>query len=1112
MTAAGVTAVTTSSGAAETYANESVSNDKTYLDSMAEKEKTYLTEVTEANHSFNTDDIDAAGRDALIAAAWQTYQNDVTLLRQNFKVDQTADNATLRTDVGTANSTRVDAVADAREGYTQQVEDTRHDATEAGLHDWVAKISQIVMLNATTSNGLATSLATSIRGLAGQSSGSSGAGAFWSALADKADLAADYVQSLNKAKTDYLVGKNVVHSEFFFDGQTIQQIDSVVHTPGMLEHQAEFQINVSEALRDYNVEVTAAQNVRDRSEATAYSTLATDQNAAAQGQLGQSTRVPTISDPAKGQGKSSSSGNTAAKLSELLTGGTVAPGQLTPQADETKGAGSGTSTSTTASDEDPAPVEPPELWSPPSLQQLDPGLYSSTLGVIDSKAAHLLPPKPVEPTSPIGVDFVLADGLDHDPPSTHAEELADALRELDAARADLAARLEARIEAENWRYRQTPIAAAVEDKAGYFIGVVNGFAVDGLWGDIDTLNSLAKLQENIIGYGITAAIRIQGAAISGAVQGLYDLGLDRLWNPLAVGEAAIAGSTNAVSNEFQPDAEAMLEAAARLGEFLKLMNAAHKAVQGVAGETALYYTGNIDEFSPKTQLATIYLYTALASAAAEATDLSSEDVGRLVGMVLWEIALGLATEGVATELKVGKHVGQAVDDALALLVKRLGDAGDAKGVKFLQSLAGNPRFANAIKKIAAMLAGISDETADAGRFIDEIGKFGCFTADTPVLITTSTLREQDSSHAKRIHGSAAVLTDVSETSVAIQDVQLGQRISTENPKPDEIEYAAANDGCVGWKTVSMEVRHASGAVVDVELMRSPNWIERNRLQVGKWFSFELTEIEVEGRGFVRSIVDAPDVPPGPGAVVTGRFTTRLAADLVCLTLEDGTQLSGTRKHPVWAPDEGDWRGLGDFQAGQCVLTRDGLRVVVSVESLPDAAPVYNIEVAGQHVYQVTELGILVHNAGGWDCNDFLDLRDKLLNGKLTKAELKRYLDYKEGLKYFQQYMDPDDLAYFNKLRPEEMDRAHLHHILQKLARNTDLARDILEVQKKLLGIGIDPIIGREILVYAPNITGQHGYDAMRPIIDRLNDAFRNRWGKKRIVALLKELGEEAAGK
>lgn len=133
----------------------------------------------------------------------------------------------------------------------------------------------------------------------------------------------------------------------------------------------------------------------------------------------------------------------------------------------------------------------------------------------------------------------------------------------------------------------------------------------------------------------------------------------------------------------------------------------------MAGETALYYTGNIDEFSPKTQLATIYLYTALASAAAEATDLSSEDVGRLVGMVLWEIALGLATEGVATELKVGKHVGQAVDDALALLVKRLGDAGDAKGVKFLQSLAGNPRFANAIKKIAAMLTGMGDELSSA---------------------------------------------------------------------------------------------------------------------------------------------------------------------------------------------------------------------------------------------------------------------------------------------------------------------------------------------------------------------------------------------------------------
>lgn len=315
----------------------------------------------------------------------------------------------------------------------------------------------------------------------------------------------------------------------------------------------------------------------------------------------------------------------------------------------------------------------------------------------------------------------------------------------------------------------------------------------------------------------------------------------------------------------------------------------------------------------------------------------------------------------------------------------------------------------------------------------------------------------------------------------------------------------------------MEVRHASGAVVDVELMRSPNWIERNRLQVGKWFSFELTEIEVEGRGFVRSIVDAPDVPPGPGAVVTGRFITRLAADLVCLTLEDGTQLSGTRKHPVWAPDEGDWRGLGDFQAGQCVLTRDGLRVVVSVESLPDAVPVYNIEVAGQHVYQVTELGILVHNALAWNCDEFLRLREGFLNGKLTKAQRILYEEYADTLKHnFRRYMDPKDVKYFENLKPGDMDDAHLHHILQKFAGSKELATEILEVQKTLWSkYGIDPFVSADILVWAPNVAGQHDKVPMRVVIDELNAAFRRdaskgRYSTRRIIELLRKLGEDAA--
>ena len=267
---------------------------------------------------------------------------------------------------------------------------------------------------------------------------------------------------------------------------------------------------------------------------------------------------------------------------------------------------------------------------------------------------------------------------------------------------------------------------------------------------------------------------------------------------------------------------------------------------------------------------------------------------------------------------------------------------------------------------------------------------------------------------------------------------------------------------------------------------------------------------------VRSIVDGPEVPHGPGAVVTGRFVTRQAADLVRVTFEDGTQLTGTRNHPVWSPVDGDWRGLGDFLPGMSVSTREGFAIVASVESLPETAPVYNIEVAGEHVYQVTDLGVLVHNALAWNCDVFLSLRQKFLNKDVTPmsaADRELYDEYAHILKdRFRQFMDPEDIKELNEMKPlpDGDGVQHLHHILQKLINNKKTAQDILDVQVKLWKEGIDPFVGMEIFVWARNIKGQHGEAAMRPVLKALNDAFDAGKNREEIIGILRELGDEAA--
>jgi hypothetical protein len=79
---------------------------------------------------------------------------------------------------------------------------------------------------------------------------------------------------------------------------------------------------------------------------------------------------------------------------------------------------------------------------------------------------------------------------------------------------------------------------------------------------------------------------------------------------------------------------------------------------------------------------------------------------------------------------------------------------------------------------------------------------------------------------------------------------------------------------------------------------------------------------------------------------------------------DGTveTITGTTIHPVWSVDRQEWVPLAELAEGETLQGLDGLAVVLSVTLSRVSKPVYNIEVHGEHVYQVGELGLVVHNA------------------------------------------------------------------------------------------------------------------------------------------------------
>jgi hypothetical protein len=196
-----------------------------------------------------------------------------------------------------------------------------------------------------------------------------------------------------------------------------------------------------------------------------------------------------------------------------------------------------------------------------------------------------------------------------------------------------------------------------------------------------------------------------------------------------------------------------------------------------------------------------------------------------------------------------------------------------------------------------------------------------------------------------------------------------------------------------------------GGIVDAELLRPRWWIAQYGLHIGQLVPMNLPELEVHGAAIITDIGNCPEIAEGEGSVVTARYLTREVHAIARVTvarpsrswidalqaegrepsgieLADLTDLSpnelahlealglielevlvGTPIHPIWSEDLQSWVPLGELEIGETLRSADGPAVVLSVSIVSTSQPVYNIEVHGEHVYQVGELGLLVHNAG-----------------------------------------------------------------------------------------------------------------------------------------------------
>ena len=175
----------------------------------------------------------------------------------------------------------------------------------------------------------------------------------------------------------------------------------------------------------------------------------------------------------------------------------------------------------------------------------------------------------------------------------------------------------------------------------------------------------------------------------------------------------------------------------------------------------------------------------------------------------------------------------------------------------------------------------------------------------------------------------------------------------------------------------------------IELLRPENWLDSEYVQVRRAsdekvlteaeldkletadfddedYAFEvwieLPEMGVLGWATLVAIDNQVEIKDGPGNVVTGTFA-HVSDNVMDLQLEGQTKPIGcTSNHPFWSVNRQDFVEAGQLMEGEQVRLYNGETKRV-VQKLPRPGPeiVYNLEVYAEHVYHVTQDGVLVHN-------------------------------------------------------------------------------------------------------------------------------------------------------
>jgi hypothetical protein len=190
------------------------------------------------------------------------------------------------------------------------------------------------------------------------------------------------------------------------------------------------------------------------------------------------------------------------------------------------------------------------------------------------------------------------------------------------------------------------------------------------------------------------------------------------------------------------------------------------------------------------------------------------------------------------------------------------------------------------------------------------------------------------------------------------------RVLGHNPEltdEDRADFGPEPDPAT-WKLLTLRAPKTDGGFAEVSMVESPEWLAEHQPAVGRTVPIWVPECGIEGMAEVLAIGRCRPVKPGKGPVVLATFRHHVASTVKVHISGLAEPIGCTGNHPFWSVDRQDFVRADELREGERLdgFGPDARVKRVALDGQPEV--VFNILVQGEHVYRVSEAGVLVHNA------------------------------------------------------------------------------------------------------------------------------------------------------